>query len=79
MSQLESLLNAIPYDPNVAFILADCLEEQGDPRCELLRLSYTLKDIIEITLERVVLFTAVSSGRCLPRALVSDRLFQAEP
>ncbi len=36
VSDFDSLLNAIPEDPNVAFILADYLEEQGDPRCELL-------------------------------------------
>ncbi len=45
MSDFESLLNAIPENPNVAFILADYLEEKGDPRCELLRLMYTLKDL----------------------------------
>ncbi|MGF1583399.1 MAG: SUMF1/EgtB/PvdO family nonheme iron enzyme [Gemmataceae bacterium] len=45
MSDFESLLDAIPKDPNVAFILADYLEERGDPRCELLRLSYTLRDL----------------------------------
>ncbi|MGF1580957.1 MAG: formylglycine-generating enzyme family protein [Gemmataceae bacterium] len=55
MSDFESLLSAIPNDPNVAFILADYLEEKGDPRCELLRLSYTLKDIIEVTPERLAM------------------------
>ncbi len=55
MSDFESLLNAIPENPNVAFILADYLEERGDPRCELLRLSYTLKDIVEITPERLAM------------------------
>ncbi|MGF1582724.1 MAG: formylglycine-generating enzyme family protein [Gemmataceae bacterium] len=45
MSDFQRLLDAIPGDPNVAFILADYLEERGDPRCELLRLSYTLKDL----------------------------------
>ncbi len=55
MSDFESLLNAIPNDPNVAFILADYLEEQDDPRCELLRLMYTLKDIAEVTPERVAM------------------------
>ncbi len=55
MSQFESLLNAIPKDPKVAFILADYLEEHGDPRCELLRLSYTLKDMIETTPNRLAM------------------------
>ncbi len=55
MSDFESLLNAIPNEPNVAFILADYLEEQDDPRCELLRLMYTLKDIAEVTPERVAM------------------------
>ncbi|MGF1578109.1 MAG: formylglycine-generating enzyme family protein [Gemmataceae bacterium] len=55
MSDFESLLNAIPNDPNVAFILADYLEEQDDPRCELLRLSYILKDLSQITPERLAM------------------------
>src|SRR5262249_21366065 len=33
---------AIPEDPVAAFALADLLEEQSDPRGELLRLVYTL-------------------------------------
>ncbi|MGF1580956.1 MAG: SUMF1/EgtB/PvdO family nonheme iron enzyme [Gemmataceae bacterium] len=55
MSDFESLLHAIPNDSNVAFILADYLEEQDDPRCELLRLSYTLKDLSQITPERLAM------------------------
>ncbi|MGF1579134.1 MAG: formylglycine-generating enzyme family protein [Gemmataceae bacterium] len=55
MSDFESLLNAIPNAPDVAFILADYLEEQDDPRCELLRLSYTLKDLAEVTPERLAM------------------------
>src|SRR5688500_8199721 len=42
MDTLESLLAAIPDDPRAAFIVADFLEEQGDPRGELIRLVYTL-------------------------------------
>ncbi|MGF1582989.1 MAG: formylglycine-generating enzyme family protein [Gemmataceae bacterium] len=53
MSQFDSLLNAIPDNPKTAFILSDYLEEQGDPRCDMLRLSYTLKDVLEITPERL--------------------------
>ncbi len=55
MSEFESLLNVIFENPSVAFILADYLEEQADPRCELLRLVYTLKDIAEMTPERVAM------------------------
>ncbi|MGF1578397.1 MAG: formylglycine-generating enzyme family protein [Gemmataceae bacterium] len=55
MSDFESLVSVIPNDSKVAFILADYLEEKGDPRCELLRLSYTLKDMVEITPERLAM------------------------
>ncbi|MGF1581372.1 MAG: formylglycine-generating enzyme family protein [Gemmataceae bacterium] len=55
MSDFQRLLDAIPSDPNVAFILADYLEERDDPRCELLRLSYTLKDMANITPERLAM------------------------
>jgi uncharacterized protein (TIGR02996 family) len=43
---LQALLTAVPEDPRAAFVLADYLEEQPDPRRalqgELLRLVYTL-------------------------------------
>jgi hypothetical protein len=43
---MHSLLAAVPEDPFAAFVLADYLEEKGDPRQrlqgELLRLVYTL-------------------------------------
>ncbi len=55
MSDFQRLLDAIPDDSNVAFILADYLEERDDPRCELLRLSYTLKDLPDITPDRLAM------------------------
>jgi formylglycine-generating enzyme required for sulfatase activity len=39
---LQALLAALPDDPRTADILADFLEEQGDPRGEVLRLVYLL-------------------------------------
>ncbi|MGF1579246.1 MAG: formylglycine-generating enzyme family protein [Gemmataceae bacterium] len=49
MSDFESLLAAIPDNPDVAFLLADYLEDRDDPRCELLRLLYTLRTMKEVT------------------------------
>src|SRR5262245_37122729 len=42
VTTLDSLLAAIPDDPQAAFVAADYLEEHSDPRAELLRLVYTL-------------------------------------
>jgi formylglycine-generating enzyme required for sulfatase activity len=49
--EIRSLLAAVPEDPLAAFVLADYLEEQNDPRRwrqgELLRLAYTLTRAVE--------------------------------
>src|SRR5262249_42505780 len=49
MSEEEAaILNAIPEDPQNAFIAADWLEERGDPRGEGLRLVYALRPSDEV-------------------------------
>jgi uncharacterized protein (TIGR02996 family) len=48
MTPLETLLDALPGDPLAALALADVLEEQNDPRGELLRLVWTATRKVDV-------------------------------
>jgi uncharacterized protein (TIGR02996 family) len=48
VTTLESLLSGLPDDPLTAFVVADYLEEQGDPRAEVLRLVCTLTRSVKV-------------------------------
>jgi uncharacterized protein (TIGR02996 family) len=48
MTTLEALLAAMPADPNATLAAADLLEEQNDPRGELLRLVWTATREVDI-------------------------------
>ena len=52
MSRIDILLEAVPKDPDAALILADYLEDQGDPRHEALRTPYLYRNRPEVTPER---------------------------
>jgi formylglycine-generating enzyme required for sulfatase activity len=62
---LLSLLAGLPDDPMGAFVLADYLEEQNDPRGELLRLVYTLTRSVR-----------VPGGRVRPEARLRQLLYE---
>jgi uncharacterized protein (TIGR02996 family) len=52
MNHEPAFLSEMIRDYNAAPVLADWLEEQGDPRGELLRLTHSLWQSWEITPER---------------------------